>query len=161
MAVIIGFLFWLLLSPLVLEIDTRGPYAGLKWVGIGTVWIYYDGEWWFRMRIFFYRKTMPITSIRGRSKRIEAKKTEKKNARRKMRISRLIGKGIRILKTCNVDEWELAIDTGDYTRNARFFPLNYLPYTINHLFINFTDTNYLVLKIRNRPLKLLYAVFRK
>jgi hypothetical protein len=56
-----------------------------------------------------------------------------------------------------VEEWRLAMDTGDYILNARLFPLNFLPGCRNHLHINFLEENYLYLKIRNYPWKIIYA----
>lgn len=77
-----------------------------------------------------------------------------------MKIRQLLKKAVRIIKTFRVTEWRLAVDTGDHTRNAQLYPLNFLPGTFRHLQINFRDENYLVLKIRNRPWKILYAFLR-
>jgi hypothetical protein len=74
-----------------------------------------------------------------------------------MKPARMLVKMVKLIKSCRVSEWQLAVDTGDYTCNARLFPLNYLPYTFEHVYINFRDDNYLVVKIRSRPWKMLYA----
>ena len=63
-------------------------------------------------------------------------------------------------KTFRITEWKLALDTGDYSLNAPLYPLNFLPYTINHILVNFQNENYLALKVRNRPWKIL-IVFLK
>ncbi len=67
---------------------------------------------------------------------------------------------IRVLRTFRVTEWRVAIDTGDYARNAQLYPMNFLPYAFKHLDINFRDENFLVLRIRNRPWKMIYAFLR-
>ena len=86
--------------------------------------------------------------------------TAKRKPKRRMKISRVLKKLIRVLKTFRITEWQLAVDTGDHTRNAQFYPLNFLPYTYKNLNINFCDENYLVLKIRNRPWKIVFAFLR-
>ena len=67
---------------------------------------------------------------------------------------------VRVIKTFRVTKWELAVDSGDYSRNAQLYPLNFLPYTFKHLYVNFRDENYLLLTIRNRPWKILYSFLR-
>lgn len=72
----------------------------------------------------------------------------------------MLKKIIRVIKTFRVTRWQLAVDTGDYVRNAQLYPLNYTKYTFNHLYINFTGENYLTLTIRNRPWKIIYALLK-
>jgi len=85
---------------------------------------------------------------------------KKKKPKRRMELRPLLKKIVRIIKTFRVTEWRLAIDTGDHTRNAQLYPLNFSPRTFRHLYINFSDENYLLLKTRNRPWKILYAFLR-
>jgi hypothetical protein len=102
---------------------------------------------------------MRLSEMKTKQKKIKDA-TVKKKGKGKMKISRVLKKAIRVIKTFRVTEWHLAIDTGDHTCNAQLYPLNFLPYTFKHLHINFHDQNYLVLKIRNRPWKILYAFLR-
>ena len=157
--VLLGFIAWLIFSPLVLEIDTRMPQAAIRWIRIGKARVWYDNEWWLSFRIFFYRKTIRFSDIKSKTKRIKAAKPKEKR-KRKMRISRLLRKMIRVLKTFRLTEWQLAIDTGDYCLNAQLYPLNYLPHAFEHLHINFAGKNYFVMKMKNRPLNILYAYLR-
>ncbi len=66
----------------------------------------------------------------------------------------------RVLATFRVEQWQLAIDTGDYVLNAQLYPVNFLPRCYGHLQINFTGENYGYIRIRNRPWQLLYAYLR-
>jgi hypothetical protein len=150
---------WLIISPVVMEIDTRIPRAGLRWISVGNVWIWYENEWWLSFRILFYRKTIRFSEIKSRQQKIE-KEPPGKRSKTKIRTSRLLKKMIRVIKTFRVAEWQVAIDTGDHPRNAQLYPLNYMPYTFTHVRINFDDENHLVLKIRNRPLEMIYAFLR-
>ncbi|HLG40915.1 MAG TPA: hypothetical protein VI461_14645 [Chitinophagaceae bacterium] len=159
LVVIAAFVCWLLFSPLILEIDTRIPRAGLRWINIGNAWIWYENEWWLSFRILFFRKTIRFAEIKSKPKKIAGVKKKRKR-KRKMQPMSLLKKIIRVLKTFRVTKWQLAVDTGDYVRNAQLYPLNYTKYTFNHLYINFTGENYLTLGIRNRPWKIIYALLK-
>ncbi|HEY6063946.1 MAG TPA: hypothetical protein VIV35_10080 [Chitinophagaceae bacterium] len=156
---LIFILCWLLVSPLVIEIDTRVPHAGLRWVSIGNARIWYENEWWLSMQILFFRKTFRLAEMKSKPKKIKNGKEKKKPGKR-MKVSRVLRKLWRVVKTFRVTKWQLAVDSGDYTRNAQFYPLNFLPHTFKHMDINFRDENYLLLTIRNRPWKILFAFLR-
>ena len=149
-------LLWLLLAPLQLEIDSRKPGASLKWVSIGNATIWYEEEWWLSFRVLFFHKKLRMASMKAKPKKAAARPVKKP----KRSPKGLFKKMIRVLRTFRVKEWRLAIDTGDYTLNARLFPLNFQTGLSTHLLVNFTDENYLYIRIRNRPLKMLYAYFR-
>lgn len=145
---------WLLLSPFIIEVDTRIPQVGIRWISIGKMRIWYEDEWWLSFRIFFYTKKIRVAAIKRKAKK---KDDAAKTRRRKTRFISLLQKMIRISKTFRVQEWQLAVDTGDFTLNARLYPVNYLPYTHTHLHINFSDENYFILKMKNQPWKIALA----
>jgi len=149
---------WLFVSPVKLEVDTRNAKAELHWLSIGGVRIWYEEEWWLSMRILFYRKTMRFSEIKTKPKKIKKPGTKDKQ-KRKFKITRMM-KMINVIGTFRVTEWQLAVDSGDHARNAQLHPLNYLPYSFGHLYINFMDENFLVLKAWNRPWKIVYAFLR-
>lgn len=161
-AIVIFLLFVLLLfllSPLSMEIDTRIPVASLYWQNIGSAAIWYDDEWRLSMQLFFYSKTMSIHELKnkpGKKKTTLHKKKLRKKGSRFQKVKKLL----RVLQTFRVTEWKLALDTGDFTRNAQLYPLNFIPYAAEHLHINFTGETYLLVKIRNRPWNILIAYFR-
>ncbi|MGZ8557234.1 MAG: hypothetical protein ACXWWC_02820 [Chitinophagaceae bacterium] len=159
LASLLIFLGWLLVSPVELEIDSRIPNAKLRWASAGKAVIWYDDEWWLSMRILFYKKTIRFSEIKRKPKKIKEAAAKKKPEKRVKR-NRPLKKIVRMIKTFRVTDWKLALDTGDYTLNAQIFPLNFFPYTFKHLLINNSDENYLVLKIRSRPWKMLYAFLR-
>lgn len=150
---------WLLLSVVVVELDTRVPEMSLQWISIGEARIWHEEEWCLQFRILFYKKTIQIEKIKIKPKK--AKETVgKKKSKKSVNIRRLWNKIIRVIKTCRVQDWELAIDTGDFTKNAQLYPVNFLPYTFNHVHVNFSDHNHLFLKIRTRPWKMIVAFIR-
>jgi hypothetical protein len=147
---------WLLLSQIRIVIDTRVPEAGIQWVSIGTARIWYDQEWWLGIRVLFFRKTIRLAALQSKPKQVKEHSGKKKpGVGTKPR--RMWKKLIRTLKTFRINEWQLALDTGDYTQNARLYPLNFLPFTMEHLSVNFKDENYLVVKISNRPWRMIVA----
>jgi hypothetical protein len=152
-------LCWLLLSNLVIAFDTRTPKAEIQWGTIGKACIWYEDEWWLKIRILFYQKTIRISDIKskaGKRKIVDEKKKPKKKFYLKFSLAKLF----RLINTFRITEWKLAIDTGDHTRNAQLYPMNFFPSVFRHLYINFSNENYLVLKIKNRPWKMLYALLR-
>lgn len=150
---------WFLLSPVLIEIDTRIPAASIRWISIGEGMIWFEEEWFFRFRILFFSKTISLAAINDKPAKI-AEPAKKKKARKKMKLSRVIRIISNVIKTFKVTEWQWGIDTGDYTHNARLYPLNFIPRCASHLQVNFNNENYLLLKIRNRPLKILFAFLR-
>lgn len=146
----------MLIAPLVLEIDTREPQVKIKWSGLGNFLLGYREEWFMRFQFFFFRKTLPLAGIKRKKK---IKGTEKKKKRPS--FIKIFKKGKRVLRSCTVEQWELALQHDDATQNARLYPLNFVPRFRDHLRVNFTGENYLYLRIRNRAWKMLYAYFRK
>jgi hypothetical protein len=60
-----------------------------------------------------------------------------------------------------VQQWQLSIDTGDFTKNARLYPFTIYPALYGHLMISFTDENYFFIRIRNQLWKMLVAYLRR
>ncbi|MEP7106658.1 MAG: hypothetical protein ABI760_01725 [Ferruginibacter sp.] len=153
---IVLLLYWLMISPLVLEIDSRIPGANLSWGSIGKAVILYDDEWWVKIQILLFKMKIRLSDIKATQKII----TQKKTKIRKGKKWRLIKKMAGIIRTFQVVEWQLAFDSGDYALNSQLYPLNFFPYCYSHLDINFKDENYLYLRIINIPWKLVVALFR-
>lgn len=149
-------LLWFLISPFIIEIDSRKPLAMLKWVSIGKAAIWYDEEWWLGFRVLFFQKKIRLSSIKDKQKKVAAPLVKKTKRKRKLSFRKILN----VVRTFRIEEWKLAIDTGDYARNAQIYPLNFLPKLSGHMQINFNDENYLYVRIRNRPLKMLYAFLR-
>jgi hypothetical protein len=158
-ALLLLLIFMLLFAPVVIEADTRVPYAELRWAGIGSGMLFYEGEEWkLRVTIFFYTKTLVLPFTSGAREKV--KKEQKKKRKKQIKFSKLWPKILRMLKTFKVHYWQLAVDTGDYVRNAQLYPVNVMPGLNRHVRVNFTGENYCCFSISNRPWKLLYAWIR-
>jgi hypothetical protein len=144
----------LLLSPIILSIDTRIPEIKFSWKGIGNAAINYKEEkFLLRFRIFFYAKEIQLRRIKG------TKKKQAKSKRKKRNSLKMFRKILGVFKTFRVPVWRISIDTGDYVYNAWLYPLNYFIGT-EHCNINFHEENYMVLELRNNLAQMLYAWFR-
>ncbi|WP_142603547.1 hypothetical protein [Solitalea koreensis] len=154
-ALVILILCGLLFLPLELEIDSRVPVIAMRWIGIGKVMMIYEKEeWQLDLRIVFFHHNWALEKL------IFAERKPKKRTvriRKKKRTKNDLSFLLRLFKSFRIAKWQLAIDSGDYIKNAWLYPLNYAPYTRRHLYINFMDGNYLVVIVRNSAWRILYA----
>ena len=153
------FLCWLLVAPVELEVDTETASASFKWVSIGSVHIWYEEEWRFSIRIFFFRKTMPFSKIKKRPAKATRSATNG-NQQQKRKPHDPLNKLLQVAGTLQVAEWRLAIDLGRFDMNARLYPLNFLSCTSGHLFINFQGYNLLKVKLRGQAWKIVYVFLK-
>lgn len=157
LSLLILLLLLLLYLPIMLEVDSRIPHAGLRWTGIGEAWIWYEDEWWLSFRIFFFTKKISLSGIKRNKKR-----NEKKPARRKKKKNRFLQfkKITAVIRTFRVKQWEAGIDTSDYVLNAQLYPLNFLPGLFPHVRINFNGENYFFILINNNAWRMVRAFLR-
>jgi hypothetical protein len=154
--ILIGIFFfhgWLIFSPLELLIDTRIPRASFRWVSIGKAMIVYEQDkWLLKISVWFFSKQWELEELLFRERKKKRVRKVKPNG--KTAKTKWLRKIPRLLKTFQVTQWRIAIDTGDDLKNAWLYPLNFYPSTSQHLFINFSGDNYLFVKIRNAAWKL-------
>jgi len=147
-------LCWMLLSPLVLELDTASEKAMFTWPGIGSASLWHDGKWQIFLRVFFFSKKFALSG--NKKHKVKPARNKKQKSKRPVPFYRFVN----CLKTFRVVDWKMAIDTGDFALNAKLFPLNFHPMLQNHVEVNFTEKNYFYLKIRNYPWRMIYAFLR-
>ena len=156
-------ILFLLLSPIWIELDTRVPVGRLHWWGIGGLELYHDKQWMARLRIMFFKKIINLEKItKKRIAKGKKKKREPENPKKsRMSFWLLLRKMKRVFRSFSVEKWQLAIDTGDATLNARLYPLNWIPVLQGHLFVNFNGDQHFQCRIRNTGWRLLWAWFRR
>ncbi|HUZ60131.1 MAG TPA: hypothetical protein VMU83_15260 [Hanamia sp.] len=89
---IILLLVWILLSPLVFEIDTRVPVIMIQWKSIGNATLFYEDEvWWLKIRVLFFSKKWNLVQMIF----ADSKKRKKKNLSREKKDK---GKSMPVLK---------------------------------------------------------------
>lgn len=149
---------WLFFAPLEFQIDTRVPHASVRWISIGNAIVEYEnGKWVLKLRVLLFYGQWELGKIGSARK----KKQEKKFKPKKRRVkTKSITKLFNLLRTFRITHWEMAIDTGDVIKNAWLYSLNFYWPVHRHLFINFSDDNYLFLEARSSPWKMVYAFIR-
>lgn len=155
---IIFFFAWLLLAPLELRIDTRQPVVMMRWKSIGNATIVFDEEeWWLKIRLLFFSKKWNLINLVF-AERKERKKKDHRSSKKKQSKRRQALKFFNILRTFQVVRWEVAFSDDDNTMNAYCYWLNFFPLTRQHVHVNFTGENYLVLVIRNQLWRMVHAL---
>lgn len=146
----------LLFTVLKLVLDSERERAELRWGPIGSVTIDHAQEWRLRFRILFIRHSLPLVKLRKKNRK-KKKIREKGKAHPSLHLRRIGTKTARLLRAFYVESWWIALDTGDYTLNARLYPLNYMPRLRGHVDINFEGRDELHLILRTTAWKLLRA----
>lgn len=151
---------WILLSPMEFKIDTRVPIIMIRWKAIGSaVLLFENEEWWLKIRVLFFSKKWNLIQMffSGKKKRAKInKKRRKENVRKKKTLFRIL----KVLKTFRIVEWEIAYSTEDNVKNAYWYWLNFFPLTRQHVHINFINENYLIVVIKNKIGRMLYAFIK-
>ena len=140
----------LLFVPMKFFVDTsKGAYyASLKGLAKASLELDQEELMRIRLKVFFLERCYyPLKPKR-------AKETTAKKAGRKRKMQ--FGKVLRLLRTFKVERLSLDLDTGDYTLNAKLYPVfMLLDRHVGSFHINFQDHNRLVLDVRNRPYRIL------
>lgn len=132
----------LLLAPVTAEFDTRTPGLKVEWMGL------------FRWRFKGLQKA------KG-SKEEERPRRRKPKKRTLQWVIKKIVKSGRVLKSFRVTKLEIAFDPAEPVLTAYLYALNFYPLPSGRrININFAGENYLLLRITNRPWRILAAWFR-
>jgi len=151
---------WILLSPMEFKIDTRVPIIMIRWKAIGSaVLLFENEEWWLKIRVLFFSKKWNLVQrfFSGKKKR---RKINKKRRKEDLRKNKTIFRILKVFKTFRIVEWEIAYSTEDNVKNAYWYWLNFFPLTRQHVHINFIDENYLIVVIKNKIGRMLYAFIK-
>lgn len=140
----------LLLVPIQIFIDTDAAQYYVRIRGLARVSLEPDKKELLRIRVktlFYERCFYPITTS-------SKPKPPKKKAKPKRRIK--FGKIVRVIRSFQVRRFVLDMDTGDYTANAKMYPVfMLLNQYVASFHINFENRNRLLVDVRNRPYRIL------
>lgn len=163
LVILLSLILFLLLSPLWIELDSSVPVGRVRWWGIGRAELRYEKEWMAKLRILFFKRTFYLerTKKTGIARTKSKKRKQAKNTKPGIPFRIMIKKIRRVLRSFIVEKWQVAIDTGDATLNARLFPLNWMPGLKGNLLVNFNGEEYFRCRIRNTGWRLLWAWFRR
>ena len=157
LSLLILLLLWLLFAPIQLRVDTvNNRYEAGIW-GLIKFWVEYkEGKIRFRLRVLFFEVNMK----RGKKKKSKKDRPKKKKRRRpKMKTMLRIARAA--FGSIKVKEFTIAIDTDDYTWNARLWPLVPVLHRWGiHLDVNYQGRNDLVLWVRTYAGKIGFRIIK-
>lgn len=162
-----SFVMLFLLAPLRLCIDSSKNIYHISFSGVASfAFIPGEEDWFFELKIGFWKKKFLVSSFAERIKKSEAKKEQPKSKTKQKRFDFFKSLKIvrRILRSFKVKICKIDIDTDDYYWNALLIPaFQLLNRGKQHrIAINFEGKNQVVLLIENRPIDIVYSIlFRK
>ena len=160
------FLIWILVAPVRLNIDSKKNEYLIKWLGLGKLaLIPAEEEWFFSLKIGFWKKKILFSSLiqnftKKEKKKIEPKKKHKKS--KKTSLFSSIKRMRRVLQSFEIKVCKINLDTDDYYWNALLIPAFQV---VNRgdqhrIAINFRSKNDIQLIVENRLIKVLYSIFK-
>jgi len=164
-----SFLIWLLITPIRLIIDSSQNKYFIQWIGLGRIaLIATKEEWFFRLKIGFWKKKIGFQSIVDEWTKEDKTKEDKKipttnKKKKKSSFFKSMEKVRQVLKSFNVKTFKVDIDTDNYYLNALLIPaFQVLNKNNQHrIAINFRNQNNVLVNIENRLIKIIYSILAK
>lgn len=143
---------YVLFAPIILYVDTDKSQYFIQLKGIVKASLEPMKDEVFRVKItvlFFNFYVYPLKYKFQKNINKKVKRTVKKRSIEFRKI-------LRVLNSFKIKKMLLNIDTGDWTLNAKLYPLFYFSnYTKGNFRVNFQGRNQLVLHIQNRPIDII------
>lgn len=150
---------FLLVTPLVIEVDSARHKYGIYYRGIAAIDLRWDEGLYLQLWVLGWRKTIEPFGMLG--EKPPKKKKPEKPKRKRMAFSKIRRKLGRVLRSFTVKRFYVNVDTGDYPLNAILYPLaGALSNERRTVCINFTGDVVVRIRIENRLGKILYAIIR-
>lgn len=161
---LVALLAWVLIAPLQLQIDTTTGRYQIEWksIGYGRL-ITRPTVIAIRLKLLFWQKEWPLQAlVGGRSKRTE-RPTDTEKPTRKTKKDRAPRFNVRaLLRTFQLKQLRLHLDTDDFILNSYLFPIFYFLSGRNRDFkINYEGEASLQMVVENRLYRVLWAMLWK
>lgn len=159
---ITGLLLWLLLAPFIITIDNKQQIYELRWLSIGHLKLNFENEQiLLQFRLLFYRNIKNIDLFKLMTSKQDIKPKEEKKKKRKKPVSweKIKHKAINLFKSFTLKKLWLNIDTDSYYYNAFLYPVFFFLKGKNYrMNINYQGENELSLVLKNRPIRIVFAL---
>ena len=159
---ITGLLLWLLLAPFTITIDNKQQLYELRWLSIGYLKLNFENEQvLLQFRLLFYRKRKSIDLFKLLTSKqdSEPKEEKKKKSKKPMSWAKIKHKTSNLFKSFTLKKFWLNIDTDNYYYNAFLYPIFFFIKGKNYrMNINFQGENELSLVLKNRPIRIVFAL---
>jgi len=159
-ALFLVFLTWILLAPLVIQVDTASGRYRVMLPGVLTVKaVPADGLFFVRAWIFFI--PLKFDPFRPGKRKDGKKETGKKKRRKGFRMS--AGKARKILRAIRIRRLAIDVDTDDYVLNAWLVPALAVAnrYDNIEMRVNFEGNLFMHMDLRTRPGRILWILLTK
>ncbi len=149
---------FLLLTPLVVEVDSVRRKYGIYYRGIAAIDLRWDEGLYLQLWVLGWRKTIDPFGMRDQKPH---EKKPQKPKRKRVAFSRIRRKLGHVLRSFTVKRFYVNVDTGDYPLNGLLYPLaGALSNERRTFHINFNGDVVVRIRIENRLGKILYAIIR-
>ncbi len=160
--VLLSFLLWVLLSPVVFHIDSEKQIYKFSLDSIFCIRILFkEDDISLKIRVFFISFRMSVLKlIVNAQKRSEKRKNKKEKKKKKRKKPKKKGKKVpihpsklikKVFRAIHIKEFFIDLDTGDFPLNARLYPLSvWLNKQALNFNINFEERNIFRVKIQTR-----------
>ena len=146
---------YLLVMPIVLLVDTVNNDYQLK-IGMAQANIEGHEKEILRVKLqiilfkFYFYPLRKWTNLKS-------KKPVKKRVKKRGKIN--LKRGLRVLKSFRLKSFRVDIDTGDYILNSQLYPVSsLLNFLVGGCHVNFEGKNRLLLKVENRPIRIIRSI---
>lgn len=161
------FVLVLLVTPVVVDLDTRSAHAELRWGWIGDLRVQVDeGPLRYRARVLFIRWTRPIRSGQPVQARVPVP-SKKEGAKAKRKNRSFVGRrwvlraAWKVFRATRVRRFHLVLDTDDVVLNAWLFPVFHLMRLRGmDVEVRFSGGSELAATISHSPARMLWAMLR-
>lgn len=155
---IILLVVYLLLTPILISVDTSEMKFQLKMVGVIMVWPEFSETLWIHIKIPFKQLRIDILKRSEKDKRSPKRNdTTTKGSERSLSLRRVR----RVISSFELRYFLLDVDTDNYKLNGQLFPAFWwLSKNGLNCNINFTGNNRLAFELRNNLLRAGFAWFK-
>lgn len=159
LGVLVALLLWLLLSPIVLQVDTRHNEYVLYWGTLANASLVpQKDDLLLRLRLPFWRKDFSMIRLLVKPTKNKQTRTREAPPKQKSKWRFSWTRFRRILKSFRVQYFRLELDTDDYVTNAYLYPLcHFLNTPTRSITINFQGRSQCAFRIQNRLARVLIA----
>ncbi len=135
----------LLLTPLIIRLNTDLNKYDVRLSGFMRAWLSVDDELSIHVWILGYHyKTNPKFALAGKEKKSKRKK--KRSSTSKLRMKNILN----VMRSFRIRSFEASLDTDDYVVNAQLVPISWLLKLFQlNVSVNFRGSSYFRLEIRN------------
>ena len=143
---------YVLFTPIILWVDTYKKQYFIQLKGIAKASLEPMKEEVFRLKLNVLFFNYYLYPLKYKFQNNKNKKTERVIKNRSIEFKKIV----RVLNSFKIKKMLVNIDTGDWTLNAKLYPLFYFSnYGKGNFRINFQGRNQLVLHIQNRPIDII------